>query len=86
MAEKLNNYFVDIIKELEIETFSDINAVDIETSVCNEIENIVSKFKNHVSILKIKEHVHITEKFSFTNLTTKKVEKGYPVLISKNLL
>ena len=38
------------------------------------ISNIINKFKNHTSILKIKERVNIKKKFSFINCSTAEIE------------
>ena len=70
-AEKLNNYFIDVIENLEIEHYNEI--MDNEYIGSNngrkEIETIVTKYKNHPSILKKKEHIKVTEKFTFSKPT-----------------
>ena len=61
VAETLNNYFVDVRENLDIEPF--IETTDCEINVTedyNAIEETVLKFKKHPSILKIKEHVTLT--------------------------
>ena len=79
VAEKLNNYFIDVIENLEIETFIDTNEpiektnkdeTGRENEVVNNIETLTSKYGQHPSILKIKEHVKITQQFSFSKLTS----------------
>ena len=72
VAEKLNNYFVDVIENLDILPFIEDN--EIETNTCHVIDTIVSKYKNHPSILKIKEYVNITEQFLFIKTTTHEIQ------------
>ena len=71
VAEKLNNYFMDVIENLEIEHYNEI--MDNEYIGSNngrkEIETTISKYKNHSSILKVKEHIKVTEKFTFSKPT-----------------
>ena len=70
-AEKLNNYFINVIENLEIKHFNEI--MDNEYIGINngrkEIETITTKYKNHPSILKIKEHIKVTEKITFSKPT-----------------
>ena len=71
VAEKLNNYFIDVIENLEIEHYNEI--MDNEYIGSNngrkEIETLITKYKNHPSILKIKEHIKVREKFTFSKPT-----------------
>ena len=46
-----------------------------------QIDNIITSYKDHTSILKIKEHVKIKEKFSFSKPT---IENVYKILSSLN--
>ena len=64
VAEKLNNYFIDVIENLEIEHYNEImdNENKGSNNGRNEIETIITKYENHPSILKIKEHIKVTEK------------------------
>ena len=66
VAEKMNSYFVDAIENLNIEPF--IQTVN-EDNCSNSIEDIVKKYNQHPSILKIKQHVNIDDKFSFSEST-----------------
>ena len=53
----MNNYFIEAIDNLEIKPFLDTN---VDRFDCNEsIEDIVEKYKNHPSILRIKEYFTI---------------------------
>ena len=68
VAEKLNNYFIDVIENLEIEHYNEImdNEYIRSNNGRKEIETIITKYKNHPSILKRKENIKITENFTFS--------------------
>ena len=68
VAEKLNNFFVKAVENLNIEQFAP--TIDCDNEIMNnDIEKIIKRFDTHPSILKIKEHVKIDKKFSFSNTT-----------------
>ena len=56
VAEILNNYFIDVIENLEIEHYNEIkdNQYIGSNNGRKEIETIITKYKNHSSIFKIK--------------------------------
>ena len=63
----MNNFFTNIIKNLEIDGYNTNGFLpDIEL---DDISNIIQKFINHPSILKIKEQIHIQYPFSFSTKT-----------------
>ena len=64
VAEKMNEFFSNVVNKLDIEGYQTENPA----TNTDEISDILYEFKNHPSILKIKEMIHITNKFSF--LTT----------------
>ena len=66
IAEKMNNFFVDAIENLNIEPFIQTANAD---NPCNFIEDIVKKYNQHPSIKKIKQYVSIDNKFSFSETT-----------------
>ena len=70
MADKMNNFFIESIENLDIEPYIEENIN--ETNNKNIVKKIVVKFSNHPSILKIKDYVKITHKFSFK--TTSELE------------
>ena len=70
VAEIINNYFVDVIENLDIEPYIKENCLTKPSN--KNVESIINKYKNHPSILKIKEFVNITDKFTFKK-TTKQV-------------
>ncbi len=80
VAEKMNNYFMDVIDSLDIEPFIKI---DKSESYYNSIENIVEKYSDHPSILKIKKHINIVEKFSFKKTTKKEIQDNIKLLNTK---
>ena len=63
VAEKMNTFFVDAIKNLDIEPYAEKNIT--ERNSHDIIDNIVINYSQHPSILKIKDYVKITVKFSF---------------------
>ena len=69
VADKMNNYFVDSIKNLDIEPFLENNSLS-----CN-IDEIISAYNEHPSIMKIKENVIITEKCSFKKSTVREMHE-----------
>ena len=56
VAEILNNYFIDVIENLEIEHYNEIkdNEYIGSNNGRREIETIITKYKNHSSIVKNK--------------------------------
>ena len=66
IAEIFNVYFANIVENLDVEGF-----VTCDYSYIPELDyisNIVEKFKNHPSILKIKETVKIDQRFTFLSV------------------
>ena len=63
MAEKLNNFFIESIENLDIEPYTE--EIINETNNIIIVKKIVRKFSHHPSILRIKDYVKITHKFSF---------------------
>ena len=64
VAEKLNEFFSNAVKNLDIIGYEpEIPEIDMD-----EVTNVIFKFRNHPSVVKIKETIDITERFSF--LTT----------------
>ena len=69
IAEILNNFFMESVEYLEVERY--LPTIVIDTSAKNEniIEDILLKFKDHPSILKINENVAFEERFEFKDVT-----------------
>ena len=62
ITEIINNYFVDVIETLDIEPYIKDNYLTNYSS--NNLANIITKYEQHPSILKIKEFVNISENFT----------------------
>jgi len=67
VAEKLNNFFIEAVTKLDIEPYTPNLESDTNTDY---IENIIKKYENHPSILKIKEIVKVENKFNFSDSTS----------------
>ena len=87
VAEKLNNYFIDVIENLEIEHYNENlnNENNGRYKERKEIETIITKYENHPSILKIKEHIKAIEKFTFSKLTPNDLDEHIKSLDPKKL-
>ena len=72
VATKFNDYFSNVVKNLNIEGFDIDYCYNPEL---DKISNIVEKFKNHPSIQKIKENVKVDAKFHFENVSELTAEK-----------
>ena len=66
VAEKLNNFFIEVVDNLEIESFVQNTARNIQTKSKDEITKI---YETHPSISEIKNNVNVENKFLFTNTT-----------------
>ena len=72
VAEKLNNFFVELVQSLEIQPY--ISEAEINDCAGN-IEEIIKQYERHPSILQIKENVNITDKFVFDDTTPHDINK-----------
>ena len=69
VAEKLNNFFVDAVDDLEIEPYV------TDTSILSDnIPDIIERYSNHPSNLKIKENVQLNDKFKFNDITSTQIK------------
>jgi len=72
VAEKLNNFFVEAVKNLDIVPF----VPEMEINACGgDLDEIIKQYGSHSSIMKIKENVTIKEKFIFKNMTPEDITK-----------
>ena len=63
VAETFNDLFSNAVANLDIKGYK----TNVQSNITNDnIVNIIIKFKDHPSILKIKQIVNIKAKFSFT--------------------
>ena len=81
VSETFNKYFVDIVKNLDIEPLILDNEDEIHSN--DPLDYIVKKYSKHDSILKIKEYVTIEEKFSFSTTTTQEFQNQIDTLDPK---
>ena len=73
IAGIFNSYFANIVENLDIEGFTSYDfSYDPEQDY---ISNIVEKFKSHPSILKIKGHITIKERFHFDPIDETIIDK-----------
>ena len=77
VANKLNDFFVDAVANLEIEPFIPTDR-DINTN--ETIEDIIKKYKSHPNIIKIKKNVSAHCTFSFTDTTTLNLQSEIALL------
>ena len=80
VAEILNNYFMESVENLEVERYMPTIVIeDNENDNEDDIDNMIKKFQNHPSILKIKENVSLEVGFKFRDVT---VEETFKKIIS----
>ena len=65
VAEILNNYFMESVEYLEVERYMPTIFIDSSDTNENRIDDIITKFKDHPSILKINENVTVGHRFQF---------------------
>ena len=70
VAKEFNQYFGHITDSLVLYEFPDARVCEGR----NDIDNIVHKFRDHPSIIKIKERYKVKENFSFRLATTEKIK------------
>ena len=70
VAKEFNQYFGHITDSLDLYEFPDVRVCE----GLDDIDNIVYKFRNHPSIIKIKERYKVKENFSFRLATTEEIK------------
>ena len=78
VAEKLNNFFIEAVDNLEIESYllANTDHIDNTEDVLNDdIQTITNRYGNHPSIIKIKEYVREENHFSFKDMTPQDLER-----------
>ena len=71
VAETMNSFFSNAVKNLKIKGFKPDDVVNEDL---DNISKIISKFKNHPSIIKIKQNIQINEIFSFSSSSLNEIE------------
>ena len=66
LAETFNRFFTNAVRYLNIDGFKTEYCSNPELDI---ISNIIDKFKNHPSMLNIKENVKVQSKFNFSTVT-----------------
>ena len=70
VAEILNNYFMESVEILEVERYLPTVVINVDNiNEPNRIDQIITKFQNHPSILKINENVKVEKRFEFRDVT-----------------
>ena len=64
VTERLNNFFIEAVENLEIESF----APNTDNNIYS-IDEIIKNYERHPSILEIKKNANTENKFLFTNTT-----------------
>ena len=72
VAEMMNNFFIGAVDDLGIGPYIQN---DTSTSLSNNIQNIIEKYSEHPSVLKIKEKTTLGEKFAFQDATCEDFER-----------
>ena len=72
VAEKLNNFFIEAVENIEIEPYLSETKCDIPNE---NIQEIIDQYKNHPSIVKRKENVGEGHHFSFKDTTPQDFER-----------
>ena len=90
IAETMNDYFINITKSLHIADFQskqlDMNSDKSDRSVTNDtnsLDTIISSFKHHPSILKIKQHTRNVTKFNFKKVSVNEIRAQIKSLDAK---
>ena len=76
IADIFSTFYASVVENLDIDN-ENMKLTD------EDIPNLVDKFKNHPSILKIKEHYNANNNFSFSPVTVTDVQKEIDALDSK---
>ena len=71
VADIMNTFFSSIVENLEIEGYS-VNGLSSNTN-SNSVSNIITKFKDHPSIIEIKDKIQVDEKFCFSLLDANEI-------------
>ena len=70
VGKVFNQYFGHITDSIDLHVFPDIKVCE----GLGNIDNIVYKFRNHLSIVKIKEQYKVKSNFSFRLVTTEEIK------------
>ena len=74
VAQDFGKYFSSIVDNLDIQPYLGTENAGL-TSTCDPILNAISKYDNHPSILKIRQHVGCNSSFSFSHVSVDTVRQ-----------
>ena len=77
IAKEFNQYFAHITDSLNLYEFPDVRV----SEGLDDIDNIVYKFRNHPSIVKIKERYRTKDNFSFRLATTEEIRQSLEIFL-----
>ena len=77
IAKEFNQYLAHITDSLNLYDFPDVRV----SEGLDDIDNIVYKFRNHPSIVKIKERYRIKDNFSFRLATTEEIRQSLEIFL-----
>ena len=83
LAETFNNFFKEAVSKLSIQENSYLVDIIDSADINDPVDIAVAKYKNHPSILKIKEKVDTNLDFNFTEVSLKEVENQMHKLNTK---
>ena len=72
VADKLNNSFIKSVENLDSKHYIPPNEND---NVADNLDDIIKQYENHQSILKIKEHINVINKFKFSEITVNNINE-----------
>ena len=75
LANTFNKFFEHAVDNLGIKEYPNIDDCDIDFISDDPIDNALSKYKNHPSILMINENVSFESRFSFTTVSEDDIQK-----------
>ena len=70
VADSLNNFFIKSVENLDIKHYTPPNE-----NVADNLDDIIKQYENHPSILKIKEHINVVNKFKFSEITVNNINE-----------
>ena len=81
LAETFNSFFIDAVSSLSIEENKAL--LDDESNETGPVRKAIKKYQYHPSIINIKKHIQVTEKFSFWDVDADEIKIEIENLNSK---
>ena len=73
VAQKLNNFFIQAVENLNIERFVIRNN---DCAFPDKIQEIIAHYESHPSVQKIKQNLRVTNKFQFIVTTSQDIKNN----------